>query len=402
VFILLALSFLLSIFYVSIMWAYKNEWEETEETHLLSESCSTSVTVIIPARNEARNIRHLLEDITQQLYPADLTEIIIIDDFSEDDTFAICKQYAAKFDHLKVFRLEEILPGNDPSSAYKKKAIEAAVQMAKGKLIITTDADCRLQKHWIHSIVSFYEKEKCALIAAPVGYYKENTRFQHFQALDFCGMQAITAAMIRMEIFNMANGANLAYERQAFLDVNGYKDIDHKASGDDMLLVYKIAKRYPDKIRFLKNKASIVLTEPMHSLKDFLQQRFRWTSKSASYQDKRITIILGLVYLFVCSIWLNAFLFIGNIFYSFFFADHTIIAFLRFLPVFLYLLMLIFQLMCKTIIDYQFLRSSSAFFNRHDLMKTFPTSELLHIWYIPFVGTFGNILKYSWKGRKLK
>jgi cellulose synthase/poly-beta-1,6-N-acetylglucosamine synthase-like glycosyltransferase len=240
------------------------------------------------------------------------------------------------------------------------------------------------------------------LIAAPVGYYNEHTKFQHFQALDFCGMQAITGASLSLGMFNMANGANLAYEKQAFLDVNGYQDIDQKASGDDMLLVYKIAQKFPDKIKFLKNKAAIVLTEPMHTLNDFLQQRFRWTSKSTSYQDKRITAILGLVYLFVLSIWLNALYFIGKSIYSIIFPTHTIIGLIDFLHVFFTLLMLIFQVVCKTLVDYQFLKSASAFFNRHDLMKSFFISELFHIWYIPFVGTFGNILKYKWKGRTLK
>lgn len=400
--ILLFLSFLLTIFYVSIMWTYKNEWEEMEEVHFLEEHLSTSVTVIIPARNEAANIGHLLHDLTQQVYPTELMEVIVVDDFSEDGTYDICRQYAQDHAYIKVYHLKDILPDNTPTEAYKKKAIETAVQLAKGKLIITTDADCRLQQHWIQSMVSFYEKEKCALIAAPVGYYKEKTRFQHFQALDFCGMQAITAAMLQMEIFNMANGANLAYEKQAFQEVNGYQDIDKKASGDDMLLVYKIAKRFPERVRFLKNRAAIVLTEPMPDLQTFLQQRFRWTSKSASYQDKRVTVILGLVYLFVTSIWANAILFFGALIYTLFFSAGNLLAFISFLPAILYLLMLIFQVICKSIIDYHFLKSASAFFNRHDLMDTFYSSEWLHIWYIPFVGTLGNILPYNWKGRKLK
>ena len=397
----LFLSFVFTIFYVSIMLTYKNEWNDIEEIHFLNENPTTTVTVIIPARNEAKKIGHLLHDITQQVYPVTLTEVIIIDDFSEDATYSICEHYAAQFNYIKVFKLQDILNGNIQTKAYKKKAIEAAVNLAKGQLIITTDADCRLQQHWIHSIVSFYEKEKCSLIAGPVGFYNEKTKFQHFQALDFCGMQAITGSSLGLGMFNMANGANLAYERKAFLEVNGYQDVDQKASGDDMLLVYKIAKKSPDKVRFLKNRAAIVLTEPMHTLHDFLQQRFRWTSKSASYQDKRITAILGFVYLFVLSIWINAFYCIGRTVYSIIFPTQTLIGLIDFLPVFFVLLMLIFQLICKTIIDYQFLKTASAFFNRHDLMKSFFTSELLHIWYIPFVGTFGNILKYNWKGRSL-
>jgi len=383
------------------MLTYKNEWNEMEEIHVLKENPTTPVTIIIPARNESKNIRHLLQDIAHQVYPNHLLEVIVIDDFSEDNTYDIVTNFT-DISNLKIFKLQDLVDENNIQSVYKKRAIEAAIHKASGTLIITTDADCRLQQHWIHSIVSFYEKEKCALIAAPVGYYNEHTKFQHFQALDFCGMQAITGASLSLGMFNMANGANLAYEKQAFLDVNGYQDIDQKASGDDMLLVYKIAQKFPDKIKFLKNRAAIVLTEPMHTLNDFLQQRYRWTSKSTSYQDKRITAILGLVYLFVLSIWLNALYFIGKSIYSIIFPTNTIIGLIDFLPVFFVLLMLVFQVICKTLVDYQFLQTASAFFNRHDLMKSFFISELLHIWYIPFVGTFGNILKYKWKGRTLK
>ncbi|HRB19991.1 MAG TPA: hypothetical protein PKZ14_07900, partial [Chitinophagales bacterium] len=76
-------------------------------------------------------------------------------------------------------------------------------------------------------------------------------------------------------------------------------------------------------------------------------------------------------------------------------------ALINFLPVFFVLLMLIFQLICKFLIDYIFLKRAAHFFNRDDLMQSFFKSEWYHIWYIPFVGTFGNVLQYKWKGRKL-
>jgi biofilm PGA synthesis N-glycosyltransferase PgaC len=395
-------SFILTVIYIIIMMAYKNEWNEIEEVHTLANNCSTTVSIIIPARNEAKNIANLLQDITNQIYPKELIEVIIIDDFSEDDTYKICETFAHQNMQFKVLKLKDLLNKNEPQIAYKKTAIEAAVNIATGKLIITTDADCRLQQHWIHSIVSFYEKEKCVLIAAPVGFYNDHTNFQHFQALDFCGMQAITGAMINMQIYNMANSANLAYEKQAFLEVDGYKDINQKASGDDMLLVYKIAQKHPDKIKFLKNKAAIVLTEPMKTVSDFLQQRFRWTSKSASYQDKKVPLILLAIYLFVVSIWCNAIYFIGNIIYTSIFPDPTINGLLNFFTSLIFLFIVIIQVVTKTIVDYFFLKNAASFFNREDLMKSFFISELLHIWYIPFVGTLGNIVKYKWKGRTLK
>lgn len=383
------------------MITYKNEWNDLKETDELAETVRTFISVIIPARNEAQNINNILNDIFQQNYPSDLLEVIVIDDNSEDNTYDICLQLTKNNTQLTVYKLNDLIEDKS-TTAYKKRAIEAAVHNANGTLIVTTDADCRAQENWLRSIATFYEKEKPTLIAAPVCFQNDKTRFEKFQTLDFCGMQAITGASLNMEMFNMANGANLAYEKQAFLEVDGYQHIDNKASGDDMLLVYKIAQKFSDNIKFLKNKQAIVFTEAQHTLDNFLQQRFRWTSKSRSYQDRRITIILGLVYLFVLSIWMNGFYFIGRAAYSIFFPDKTLIALLNFLPAFLFLFMSVFQILCKFFIDYFFLKSASAFFNREDLMTSFFISELYHIWYIPFVGTFGNILQYKWKGRKLK
>lgn len=396
----LFIVFVLLVVYIGIMWTYKNQWEELKETHDLKEDCTTKVSVIIPARNEAQHIAKILTDITDQLYPTALTEIIVVDDFSEDDTVEIAMRFAKDFNQVRVLQLKDTMQ-NDPQHAYKKRAIEYGISNAQGDLILTTDADCRLQKHWLHSIVSFYEKEKCALIAAPVGFYNEQTRFQHFQALDFCGMQAITGASVNMKLYNMANGANLAFEKQAFDAVNGYKGIDQKASGDDVLLMYKVAEKYPGKVRFLKNRVAIVLTYPMDTMSDFLQQRFRWTSKAGHYQDKRISFILLAVFLFVWSIWINFFLVFGRLIYYKIYPDPTISALFEFLNVLLIFVVLLIQIAGKSIVDYFFLQSATLFFNRHDLMKSFLYSQLLHIWYIPFVGTLGLILPYHWKGRKL-
>lgn len=400
-FVFLILSFLLTVFYIGIMLTYKNVWQEVKETEDLAEHVQTSISVIIPARNEAQHIGKLLSDIAQQNYPNELLEVIVVDDHSEDETYNICKQFASNNTlTLSVYKLQELIE-DETTQVYKKRAIEAAVQKAKGTLIVTTDADCRVQANWLRSIATCYEQEKPSLIAAPVGFENDTTFFEKFQALDFCGMQAITGASLQMKMFNMANGANLAYEKQAFLDVDGYQHIDQKASGDDMLLVYKIAQKFSSKIKFLKNKQAIVYTEPQRTIHNFLQQRFRWTSKSRSYQDRRITLILGLVYLFVLSIWMNTLYFIGRSVLSILFPENTLIALINFLPVFFFLFMAIIQIICKCIIDYFFLKSAVEFFDRKDLMKSFLISECWHIWYIPFVGTFGNFLQYTWKGRKL-
>ena len=339
----------------------------------------TKISVIIPARNEANNIGHCLDAILKQEYPNELFEVIVVDDFSTDETAQIVKR---NVDERIILLALADYKTSKQEFAYKKKAIELAVQEARGELIVTTDADCIALENWLKEIAFRAEHNGDVLIAGPVVINDKKTFLSKFQSLDFISMIAITAASIRAGFFNLANGANLAFTKEAFLTVKGYEGIDFNASGDDMFLIYKIAHAFDRKVSFLKSKQAIVSTKPMKSWSAFVNQRFRWTSKSFQYQDKRITLILGLAYLFNLSILINAFL---AIFYG--------------LPI---LILLSTQLILKLLVDFVFLKKASSFFEKGYLLKSFLIHEVLHIIYIVFVGTFGNLLSYNWKGRKLR
>ncbi len=358
---------------------YYHGWVRLEEVELEGALLKTKVTVVIPARNEEQNIKACIQSILNQNYSKELIEVIVINDHSTDNTRRIVDAFDVE--QVKVFDLQDLLQSSQPEIAYKKRAIELAVEKAAGDLIITTDADCISGKNWITSIVEVYEKEDYKLIAAPVVFRNNNSLFEKFQALDFISMIGITAASINKGFFNLANGANLAYEKKAFEEVSGYKDIDHKASGDDMLLIYKIAHHFKEKVAFLKNREAIVSTNALPNLNEFIQQRFRWTSKSFSYQDKRITFILGMVYFFNVTLLVNLLLCLMDKLDWYF---------------------LLAQLGFKMFVDFLFLFKVSDFFSSRKLMRIFAVSQVLHIIYIVAIGALGNILQYNWKGRKLK
>ena len=121
----------------------------------------------------------------------------------------------------------------------------------------------------------------------------------------------VTGAGIYGRFMNMCNGANLAYEKRAFYAVEGFNGIDKIASGDDMLLLQKMAKHFPNQVGFLKNKNATVLTNAKPDLKSFYQQRIRWASKSGNYQELQILFILALVFFFFFCIVFNLFLLCG-------------------------------------------------------------------------------------------
>ena len=307
-----------------------------------------------------------------------------MDDFSTDNTFLLANAFLKKNSHFnfKIIRLADFLK-NDFNNSFKKKAIEIAITQTSGELIITTDADCIVPSNWLQLIVSFYEKKELELIAAPVNFHQENSMLERFQSLDFIGMMGVTGAGIQLGWVNMCNGANLAYSKKSYKAVNGFEGIDHLASGDDILLMQKIAARFPKKIGFLKNKNATVLTKAKPDLISFFSQRLRWATKSANYREWRITLILGIVFFYCCAIVFSL----------------LIIPFLEIKYGCIFLILFFI----KTICDYFFLREMAIYFDRKDLMRSFLSSQALHILYIVAIGFVSNFKKkYNWKGRQVK
>ncbi len=374
-----SIAILLTLSYIFIISRYLEGWQALPTFQAPKNfSPSTPLSIIIPARNEAANITACLNSIFSQNYPEGLFEVIVIDDHSTDDTPLLVERMSRP--NLHLIRLADHLK-ESPNTAYKKKAIELAINQAKGQLILTTDADCITRPQWLYLMTAYYEQYRPKFIAAPVNFHKEQNIFQAFQSLDFIGMMGVTGAGIHRGFMHMCNGANLAYEKAAFVEVGGFEGIDKMASGDDMLLMQKIARRYPGQLGFLKQAGACVLTPAAANLRAFVQQRIRWASKSKAYSEWKITFILALVFFLCCNI-LFGFLLL------------PILGWGIIWPIAL-------QLVVKSIMDYLFLSRLAAFFNRNDLMRIFIPAQALHLLYIACIGTLGNLLsQYEWKGRQ--
>ena len=370
--ILLYISFGLFILYSVLILFYWSGWRDLEKFSPGAEAPNSTISVIIPARNEQENIGQLLRSIEQQTYPKELFEVIVVDDHSSDETATIAKN----FPFVKLISLQ---PGS--INSYKKKAIETGIAAASGDLIVTTDADCIAPRNWLKTIASCKEQTNAVFIAAPVLiYYKWNV-LQTFQSLDFLVLQGITAASVQKKMHNMCNGANLAYEKKAFYEVNGFTGIDHIASGDDMLLMQKIDRHFPGKISYLLSKDAIVATKPANTWKEFFSQRIRWASKATNYNDVKIFSALLLVYFFNCS--LLALLIAG--FWNF----NLLWGFTA-------------MLCAKTLLELILIYPVAKFYRQEKLLNLFPLYQPLHIVYTIIAGWLGTFGRYQWKGRRVK
>ena len=365
------ISIVLICCYLAIIGCYIYYWNRLNIWEIPSDyQARTSVTVIVAARNEEAGIRDCVQALLNQKYPKDLFQICVVNDHSQDRTAELLAAFEAP--HLLVLELGDGVGG-------KKQALKMAIEETDSELIVTTDADCVMDENWLNYLVSCYQESGAKLLAAPVTFHQEKTTFERFQSLDFMGMMAVAGAGIEGRFMNMCNGANLAYQRQAFEAVGGFEGIDHVASGDDMLLMQKIAKEYPGQIAYVKQAKSQTQTFAKPTIKAFVQQRIRWTSKSGAYDGWQVLAMLATVWILCLLMFVDLFLILYN-------------------PIFLYLFLGKFIL--KGIADFFFLGMMAQFFNRRDLMRAFLPALVMHWWYIAFVGTLGNLSKkYDWKGR---
>lgn len=369
------LSSFLTVLYLFVVFAFIRGWHKLERFKPKPGPFSTKVSVLVAARNEAESISKTIEALIAQRYDKSLTEIIFIDDHSTDRTAEIIGSYAGQ--GVKLIRLNE----DQPLNSYKKKAIQTAIAQATGTLIVTTDADCGMGTNWLSTIVDFYETHQNKMISSPVSYFEEKTFFERAQTLEFLYLIGLGASTIGNKKPSTCNGANLAYERAAFYEVGGFKGIDDLASGDDELLLHKMAARYEGNIGFLKNEDAVVYTHPKATLKEFIQQRKRWASKSTRYKNKSIIVLGVCIWLFNLSILLN----IGiGLFVTF------------------YLKLAILQLLAKMFVEFLFLYDVTTFAKRKKLLVLLPVLNVLHILYIVYIGIAGNTGKYNWKGRMVK
>ena len=365
----------LTVLYLLVLVYLIIGWFNLKRPKLTARTFTTKVTVLIAARNEEEKIHLTINDILAQDYPKNLTEIIIVDDHSTDRTAEIIRSYSAQ--GVQLLQLNE----DKPLNSYKKKAIAEAIKLSSGELMVATDADCRMGTKWLSSIVNYYETEQPLMISSPVTYFEEKSLFENLQTLEFSYLVAMGASFIGNNRASTCNGANFAYRKDIFYEVGGFKGIDDLASGDDELLLQKVAEKYPGRIAFLKLRDAIVYTHAKPNLKEFLNQRRRWASKSTKYKDKKVVALAVGIWLFNVLILVNAAL--------------------SFYDAWFFKLFLI-QFCAKFIFEAMFLLPVTNFFKRPQLIGLLILLSPIHIIYFVYVGLIGNTRKYVWKGRLVR
>jgi hypothetical protein len=275
---------------------------------------------------------------------------------------------------LDTTLLENLRLSNSP----KKDAIGRAVPIIKHDWIITTDADCTVPKNWLLTLDDFIQKNQPEMIVGAVTYKTKNNWFHQFQQLDLLSLQGTTMGSFGIGKPFMCNGANFAYTKKLFNELDGFNSNDKITSGDDVFLLQKATKNHLDKIHYLKNSESIVKTKPENDLFDFFMQRVRWASKTTGYPSiyaKFLAIIvllinLGLVVCFLMAI-------VGKFYWS--------------------IVLGVFS--AKYLVDYWLLYKTNRYLLKGKWILPLATS-IIYPFYSSLVGVYSLFGNFSWKGRR--
>ena len=247
-----------------------------DNTRPAAEKRLTRFTIVVPFRNEASRITPLLRSITQLDYPRSLFEIIFVNDESVDQGEVLIKDTLdAEATPINYC----ILDNERRSGSPKKDAITLAVETSKMDWIACTDADCILPPRWLKNME---DRLQDGDLQGLIGGIRVNARpnlMEQLQLIEQLGLQQFAKAGVGWKRPILSNGANLAYCRQAFMDVNGYQGNDHLASGDDQFLVEKLSRNFPGGVSYIAQEAHLVTTYPQQSWNGLIQQRVRWASK---------------------------------------------------------------------------------------------------------------------------
>ncbi len=326
------------------------------------------INVIIPLRNEEKNINQLIDAFERQSYKK--VSYLFINDHSTDNTAEVLKEKLAKS------IIDAHLINQHPNHNGKKSAIITGIKNARHSWIVTTDADTIPTEDWLSQFASAFANNNLFVIGPVINTTKKSflSKLQNIEAIMLAGM-SIGSAKLNIPV--VCSGANLGYHKSLFEELKPYKDNLQIPSGDDQFFLDKIIESKTP-IHCLDNNKALVFTQAPATYKELINQSIRWSSKNSKLKNKRSLYLSGIVFI-------TNMLLLLNIFFSLLFSEIQLVFFIL-----------------KFIIDFVFLSTVSFKYNRFSLILFSPLIYLLYPIHLLIIFVSSFFLSVKWKERPIE
>ncbi len=334
---------------------------------------TTLISIVIAARNEADYIGRCLDSLKQQTYPSDRFEVLVVDDDSTDNTSQIVA--STRMNNLRLLSIDNRFP----DMVAKKRPMSVGIQRARGDWILTTDADCTLPPTWVARMASYMTAD----VGVVIGFSQlceTRSFFERLQAYDFLALMAAAAGAAGLGMPLAASGQNFAYRKCLFERVGGFRDISHRPSGDDVLLLQLLHKAWEGRVAFATAPGAFTTTHRPETPASLWQQRKRWASNAAYQLRLNLVFFAYMAVVFL----VNALIPIGLIL-SLMHGEYRL------------------PLICwggKILADALVVGKGVFTFKRLDLLPMLPFWEIVQIPYIILIGLAGTARGFTWKDRR--
>ena len=267
--------------------------KETSDFGLQTSDFPT-VTILICARNEEKNLDYCLRSLANIEYPAELLEILIVDDCSTDSTPAMLAEWQKKIPNLKIIQTENF---NEPKFEGKVGALIHGMDKATGEFVVITDADCAVSPEWVREHLRWYGPDTGMVSSITV--LDSMKPFDGAQSLEMVELLGLSMSAINYGIPVSVIGNNLSIRKAAYEEIGGYRKIPFSVT-EDVALFQAVWNSGKWKVRFKANEDLLVKSQPPNNFRTWWRQKHRWVigGKDIKIMGKLI-LLLGFIGAFV-------------------------------------------------------------------------------------------------------
>jgi cellulose synthase/poly-beta-1,6-N-acetylglucosamine synthase-like glycosyltransferase len=234
-------------------------------------SDKNKVTVIIAARNEEKIISNCISSLKNLAYDKNLLQIILVNDKSTDSTKSIMLRETESLNFFKVIDSDDT---SNKNLKGKVNALDSAIKISTGDIILMSDADCIIPPGWVSETVKYYQDD----VAMVCGFTKinyNNSFFAKLQALDWIYLQSLASCSSGIGKILSCIGNNLSFTKNVYNEIGGYEKIDFSVT-EDLALMRRIDSDKKYKVIYPVNPDCAVVTEECKTVKELYNQKKRW------------------------------------------------------------------------------------------------------------------------------
>jgi len=237
------------------------------------------ISLLIPARNEARDLPRVLSSIAKLDYPAELLEVVLVNHKSTDDTLKLMREFAVK----SPFRVKivSVMEGADCKAA----ALRAGIAAANGDFLAFTDAEARFEADWLKKIAISCGNN--TLAGGPI-IIEGDDFFARMQNLDWLHFFAAGSGFAGWGIPQSVFGKNMLIDRKLFTTAGGFSE--GMVWTEDLELAERCKKW--GKIALFPATECAVYSLPEPTAPSFFRQKIRWLKGSANIDSWGLSVMI--------------------------------------------------------------------------------------------------------------